>query len=111
LEGLTDLVATIKKVKQRLNPGIQIEGLLRVMYDPRSTLAQQVSDQIKQHFGDKVYDTVIPRNVRLAEAPSHGMPALAYDPHCRGTKAYMELAEETLRRSGLTAREKMHGQA
>ena len=99
LEGLTDLVATIKKVKQRLNPGIQIEGLLRVMFDPRSTLAQQVSDQLKQHFGDKVYDTVIPRNVRLAEAPSHGKPVLAYDAHCRGSKAYLELAGEILARA------------
>ena len=111
LEGLTDLVATIKKVKQRLNPDIRIEGLLRVMFDPRSTLAQQVSDQIKQHFGDKVYDTVIPRNVRLAEAPSHGLPVLAYDRQCKGAKAYMELAEETLKRAGLTAREKTDGQA
>ena len=105
LEGLTDLVATIKKVKQRLNPEIRIEGLLRVMFDPRSTLAQQVSDQLKQHFGDKVYDTVIPRNVRLAEAPSHGLPVLAYDRQCKGAKAYMELAEETLRRAGITVEE------
>ena len=105
LEGLTDLVATIKKVKQRLNPDIRIEGLLRVMFDPRSTLAQQVSDQLKQHFGDKVYDTVIPRNVRLAEAPSHGLPVLAYDPLCKGAKAYAELAEETLRRAGITVGE------
>lgn len=111
LEGLTDLVATIKKVKQRLNPDIRIEGLLRVMFDPRSTLAQQVSDQIKRHFGDKVYDTVIPRNVRLAEAPSHGLPVLAYDPQCKGAKAYMELAEETLKRAGLTAKETTHGEA
>jgi chromosome partitioning protein len=111
LEGLTDLVATIKKVKQRLNPAIQIEGLLRVMFDPRSTLAQQVSDQIKQHFGDKVYDTVIPRNVRLAEAPSHGLPVLAYDRQCKGAKAYMDLADETLARAGLSARETQHGQA
>ena len=105
LEGLTDLVATIKKVKQRLNPDIRIEGLLRVMFDPRSTLAQQVSDQLKQHFGDKVYDTVIPRNVRLAEAPSHGLPVLAHDPLCKGAKAYAELAEETLRRAGITVGE------
>jgi len=105
LEGLTDLVATIKKVKQRLNPDIRIEGLLRVMFDPRSTLAQQVSDQLKQHFGDKVYDTVIPRNVRLAEAPSHGLPVLAYDRQCKGAKAYMELAEETLRRAGINIEE------
>jgi chromosome partitioning protein len=106
LEGLTDLVATIKKVKQRLNPGIQIEGLLRVMFDPRSTLAQQVSDQLKQHFGDKVYDTVIPRNVRLAEAPSHGLPVLAYDRQCKGAKAYLELAEESLKRAGIAVKEK-----
>ena len=105
LEGLTDLVATIKKVKQRLNPEIRIEGLLRVMFDPRSTLAQQVSEELKQHFGDKVYDTVIPRNVRLAEAPSHGLPVLAYDRQCKGAKAYMELAEETLRRAGIAAEE------
>ena len=105
LEGLTDLVATIKKVKQRLNPEIRIEGLLRVMFDPRSTLAQQVSEELKQHFGDKVYDTVIPRNVRLAEAPSHGLPVLAYDRQCKGAKAYMELAEETLKRAGIAAEE------
>ena len=105
LEGLTDLVATIKKVKQRLNPAIQIEGLLRVMFDPRSTLAQQVSEQIKQHFGAKVYDTVIPRNVRLAEAPSYGLPVLAYDRQCKGAKAYVELAGETLLRAGITVGE------
>jgi chromosome partitioning protein len=99
LEGLTDLVASVKKVKQRLNPGIRIEGLLRVMFDPRSTLAQQVSAQLKAHFGDKVYDTVIPRNVRLAEAPSHGLPVLAYDRHCKGTRAYLDLAAEILARA------------
>jgi len=107
LEGLTDLVATIKKVKQRLNPSIRIEGLLRVMFDPRSTLAQQVSDQLKAHFGDKVFDTVIPRNVRLAEAPSHGLPALAYDRQCKGAQAYLELAQETLRRAGMTVKEEV----
>lgn len=99
LEGLTDLVASVKKVKQRLNPGIRIEGLLRVMFDPRSTLAQQVSAQLKAHFGDKVYETVIPRNVRLAEAPSHGLPVLAYDRHCKGTRAYLDLAAEILARA------------
>ena len=98
LEGLTDLVATIKKVKQRLNPTIQIEGLLRVMFDPRSTLAQQVSEQIKQHFGDKVYDTVIPRNVRLAEAPSFGTAAMYHDKDSRGALAYLALAGEIIRR-------------
>jgi chromosome partitioning protein len=98
LEGLTDLVATIKKVKQRLNPKIEIAGLLRVMFDNRSMLAAQVAEQLKQHFGDKVYDTVIPRNVRLAEAPSHGLPVLAYDRACKGAKAYFELADEVLAR-------------
>ncbi len=99
LEGLTDLVATIKKVKARLNPGIEIEGLLRVMYDPRSTLAQQVSSELKRHFGAKVYDTLIPRNVRLAEAPSHGLPGVVYDRHSKGAQAYLQLAREVLERA------------
>ncbi len=99
LEGLTDLVATIKKVKARLNPGIEIEGLLRVMYDPRSTLAQQVSSELKRHFGAKVYDTLVPRNVRLAEAPSHGLPGVVYDRHSKGAQAYLQLAREVLARA------------
>jgi chromosome partitioning protein len=103
LEGLTDLVATIKKVKQKLNPNIEIEGLLRVMYDPRSTLAQQVAAELKSHFGDKVFDTVIPRNVRLAEAPSHGLPGVVYDRASKGAHAYLQLAEELLARYGLSA--------
>jgi len=103
LEGLTDLVATIKKVKSRLNPAIEIEGLLRVMYDPRSTLAQQVASELKSHFGDKVFNTVIPRNVRLAEAPSHGLPGVIYDPHSKGAQAYLELAREVLQRYGIPA--------
>ncbi len=103
LEGLTDLVATIKKVKVRLNPNIEIDGLLRVMYDPRSTLAQQVAMELKSHFGDKVFDTVIPRNVRLAEAPSHGLPGVVYDPASKGAQAYLELAREVLQRYGMTA--------
>jgi chromosome partitioning protein len=98
LEGLTDLVNTIKKVKAGLNPRIEIEGLLRVMFDPRNTLAQQVSDQLKGHFGAKVFDTVIPRNVRLAEAPSHGLTALAYDRSAKGAQAYLKLAEEYIAR-------------
>jgi chromosome partitioning protein len=101
LEGLTDLVATIKKVKQRLNPNIEIEGLLRVMYDPRSTLAQQVAAELKSHFGDKVFNTVIPRNVRLAEAPSHGLPGIVYDHASKGAHAYLQLAEELLSRYGM----------
>jgi chromosome partitioning protein len=98
LEGLSDLVNTIRKVKAGINPRIEIEGLLRVMYDPRNTLAQQVSDQLKGHFGAKVFDTVIPRNVRLAEAPSHGLSALAYDRASKGAQAYLRLAEEFVAR-------------
>jgi chromosome partitioning protein len=98
LEGLSDLVATIKKVRANLNPELQIEGLLRTMYDPRNTLAQQVSAQLIQHFGEKVYRTVIPRNVRLAEAPSHGMPVLNFDKASKGAQAYLALAGEMLNR-------------
>jgi chromosome partitioning protein len=96
LEGLSDLVNTVKKVRAHLNPGLEIEGLLRTMYDPRNTLGQQVSDQLQQHFGDKVYRTVIPRNVRLAEAPSYGMPVLSYDRQSKGALAYLALAGEIL---------------
>jgi len=103
LEGLSDLVQTIKKVRAHLNPKLQIEGLLRTMYDPRNTLAQQVSAQLEQHFGDKVYRTVIPRNVRLAEAPSYGMPALKFDRNSKGAQAYLELAAEVLGRQGPAA--------
>lgn len=100
LEGLSDLVNTVRKVKAGLNPGIEIEGLLRAMFDPRNTLAQQVSDQLKRHFGDKVYETVIPRNVRLAEAPSHGLSVLAYDHSSKGAQAYLSLAKEVTKRRG-----------
>ncbi len=96
LEGLSDLVQTIKKVRVNLNPRLEIEGLLRTMYDPRNTLAQQVSEQLQQHFGDKVYRTVIPRNIRLAEAPSHGVPALTLDRQSKGALAYLALAGEML---------------
>jgi chromosome partitioning protein len=99
LEGLSDLVATIKKVRGHLNPALHIEGLLRTMYDPRNTLAQQVSAQLQQHFGDKVYTTIIPRNVRLAEAPSYGSPAIQFDRACKGSQAYLALATEILARS------------
>jgi chromosome partitioning protein len=98
LEGLTDLVQTVRKVRAHLNPGLQIEGLLRTMFDPRNTLARQVSAQLVEHFGDKVYRTVIPRNVRLAEAPSHGMPALDFDAGSKGAQAYLALAGEMLNR-------------
>jgi chromosome partitioning protein len=96
LEGLSDLVNTVKTVRANLNPVLDIEGLLRTMYDPRNTLGQQVSDQLQQHFGEKVYRTVIPRNVRLAEAPSYGMPVLSYDRQSKGALAYLALAGEIL---------------
>ena len=99
LEGLSDLVNTIKRVKKHLNPQIEIEGLLRTLFDRRNTLGKQVSDQLSAHFGDKVYSTIIPRNVRLAEAPSHGKPALFYDKSSKGAKAYLDLADEILKRN------------
>jgi len=100
LEGLTDLVNTIKQVHANLNHDLQIIGLLRVMYDPRITLQQQVSDQLKAHFGDKVFDTVIPRNVRLAEAPSYGLPGVVFDPSARGSQAFVAFASEMVARIG-----------
>ncbi len=102
LEGLSDLVNTIRKVRESLNPELEIEGLLRTMFDPRNSLAQQVSDQLQQHFGDKVYRTVIPRNVRLAEAPSYGVPALYHDAQSKGTQAYLALAGELLNNASTT---------
>ena len=99
LEGLSDLVNTIKKVKKHLNPQIEIEGLLRTLFDRRNTLGKQVSDQLSAHFGDKVYSTIIPRNVRLAEAPSHGKAALFYDKSSKGARAYLDLADEILERN------------
>ena len=99
LEGLSDLVNTIKRVKKQLNPEIKIEGLLRTLFDRRNTLGKQVSDQLSAHFGDKVYNTIIPRNVRLAEAPSHGKAALFYDKASKGARAYLDLADEILERN------------
>jgi chromosome partitioning protein len=96
LEGLSDLVNTIKKVRANLNATLEIEGLLRTMFDNRNMLAQQVSAQLVSHFGDKVYKSVIPRNIRLAEAPSYGLPVLIYDKSSRGAQAYLELAEEII---------------
>ncbi|ALM72401.1 cobyric acid synthase CobQ [Vibrio vulnificus] len=98
LEGLTALMDTISKLAAVVNDKLKIEGLLRTMYDPRNRLSNEVSDQLKKHFGSKVYRTVIPRNVRLAEAPSHGKPAMYYDKHSAGSKAYLALAGEMLRR-------------
>jgi chromosome partitioning protein len=99
LEGLTALLDTIQRVQQVLNPQLKIEGLLRTMYDPRNSLTNDVSAQLSTHFGDRVYRTVIPRNVRLAEAPSFGMPVLAYDKQSKGALAYLALAGEMLRRN------------
>ena len=96
LEGLSDLVQTLRKMQQHLNPTLEIEGLLRTMYDPRISLSQQVAAQLEQHFGDKLFKTVIPRNVRLAEAPSHGLPVLMLDRASKGAQAYMQLAAELL---------------
>jgi chromosome partitioning protein len=98
LEGLTDLVNTIKQVHANLNKDLAIIGLLRVMFDPRLTLQQQVSDQLKAHFGDKVFDTIIPRNVRLAEAPSYGLPGVVFDPSSKGAQAFIEFAKEMAER-------------
>jgi chromosome partitioning protein len=98
LEGLTDLVNTIKQVHGNLNPDLQIIGLLRVMFDPRITLQLQVSDQLKAHFGDKVFDAVIPRNVRLAEAPSYGLPGVVFDPAAKGSQAFVSFATEMVQR-------------
>ena len=100
LEGLTDLVNTIKQIHANLNPDLQIIGLLRVMFDPRITLQQQVSDQLKAHFNDKVFDTVIPRNVRLAEAPSYGLPGVVLDPSSKGAQAFVDFAKEMVKRIG-----------
>jgi chromosome partitioning protein len=100
LEGLSALLETVEKIRSLLNPGLRVEGLLRTMYDPRNNLSTQVSQQLVKHFGAKVYSTVIPRNVRLAEAPSHGLPALLYDRNSSGALAYLALAGEILRRDG-----------
>ena len=98
LEGLSALMDTINKIRATINPNLVIEGLLRTMYDPRNNLSQQVTEQLNTYFGDKVYRTVIPRNVRLAEAPSHGLPVLYYDKTSKGAQAYLALAGEMLRR-------------
>lgn len=99
LEGLSALLNTIEKIQSVLNPKLEIDGLLRTMYDPRIALANQVSSQLTEHFGDKVYRTIIPRNVRLAEAPSHGLPVLEYDRRSRGAVSYLALAGELIRRA------------
>ena len=97
LEGLSALISTIRKIRETLNPGLNIEGLLRTMFDGRNSLSNEVSKQLQTHFGDKVYKTIVPRNVRLAEAPSYGEPAMSYAPQSKGAKAYQSLAEEFLK--------------
>ena len=98
LEGLSDLLNTIRKVKEHFNPSLSLEGVLFCMYDPRTNLAGQVQGEVREHMGDKVFDTLIPRNVRLSESPSHGKPVLLYDMRCAGTQSYLALADEFINR-------------
>jgi chromosome partitioning protein len=98
LEGLSALINTISRITASLNPDLEVEGIVRTMYDPRNSLTKDVSDQLANHFGEKLYRTVIPRNVRLAEAPSYGLPVLYYDKQSRGARAYLALASELARR-------------
>ncbi len=104
LEGLTQLVRTIDRVRRALNPRLALEGVVLTMYDRRNNLCEQVAADVRGHFGGEVFDTVIPRNVRVSEAPSHGMPVLIYDHRCPGSQAYMQLAAELLRRRGALTR-------
>ncbi len=99
LEGISDLVATVRKIRQAINPQLDILGIVRTLYDSRSRLSQEVTQQLQAHFGKQLFETTIPRNVRLAEAPSHGLPALAYDAKAKGTLAYLALADEVLART------------
>ena len=106
LEGLSDLVNSIKRVHANLNRDLKLIGLLRVMFDPRITLQQQVSEQLQAHFGEKVFQTIIPRNVRLAEAPSYGLPGVVFDPNAKGSQAFIAFAQELVDRVGLPAAKK-----
>jgi chromosome partitioning protein len=99
LEGLRSLLETIDLIRARLNPDLASEGLLMTMFDPRNRLSRQVEEEVRQFFPDQVFDTVVPRNVRLSESPSHGLPVILYDPSCRGAQSYKELAQEIRRRS------------
>jgi chromosome partitioning protein len=98
LEGVSELLDTIERLRQSFNPGLEIEGVVLTMYDDRTNLAQQVTQELKRHFGDKLLETVIPRNIRLAEAPSYGKPALLYDVRSRGAESYIRLAKEIMHR-------------
>jgi chromosome partitioning protein len=108
LEGLSQLVRTIERVQDKFNRGLQIEGIVLTMYDVRNKLSSLVEDDVRSFFGDQVYETVIPRNVRISEAPSHGLPVLLYDLSCTGSQAYVHLAGELLRRRG---RESSHNKS
>ena len=99
LEGISELLDTIERIRQSFNPGLEIEGVVLTMYDDRTNLAQNVTQELKNYFGDRLFETTIPRNIRLAEAPSHGKPALAYDPRSRGAEAYIKLAKEIMGRA------------
>jgi chromosome partitioning protein len=101
LEGISELISTLDRVRESVNPNVTIEGILLTMYDDRTNLAQQVTEELRKHFRDRLFLTVIPRNVRLAEAPSYGKPVALYDPRSRGTEAYFELAGEYLARNGM----------
>ena len=101
LEGLSQLLQTVEQVRQSLNPGLIIQGIVMTMYDGRNNLANQVVDDVRAHMGDKVYRTIIPRNVRISEAPSHGKPAILYDLKCSGSQAYLQLASEVIQRERL----------
>jgi chromosome partitioning protein len=103
LEGLTALLSTIEQIREAVNPKLEVEGVLRTMFDPRNNLANEVSAQLIEHFGDKVFSTIVPRNVRLAEAPSFGKPALLHDKDSRGALAYLALAGEMIGRGGVPA--------
>jgi chromosome partitioning protein len=104
LEGISELMHTLERVKENFNPTLEVEGILLTMYDDRTNLAQQVSNNLREHFGDKVFATTIPRNIRLAEAPSYGQPVALYDPRSRGAESYRELALELLQRNHLASR-------
>ncbi|MAE44519.1 MAG: hypothetical protein CMF63_05995 [Magnetovibrio sp.] len=98
LEGLSHLIKTVERIKQAFNPSLHIQGIVLTMFDTRNNLSEMVASDVRDHFGDKVYRTVIPRNVRVSEAPSHGRPVLVYDTGCAGSRAYIHLASEVLRR-------------
>jgi chromosome partitioning protein len=104
LEGLSSLLDTIGRVRDTMNPGLELDGLLITMFDRRNTLARQVRQEVSRHFGDRIYETIVPRNVRLSESPSHGIPVLLYDPGSRGSAAYRRLAGEVMDRLGLSGR-------